>query len=521
MERNKDDNLELLTSNLNFKMLVEEPVFRFVFTRDLIVDEEPALINGQPLPLINVTAFVRSLEVWSEEKGKALLQGKIEGTALYPAAGGMQEISYELEEFFREVELPEVIPGMELSGNARICLAEEAASPLEAEGKVMFQLRVELEVFITVLDHRQMNVVVGVKDIPPDKISRDILFYEELLEEKAFVLEFTDSLQFQGQPPYVRLLGRYLKDLTWEWAKEGISVKGEVQTTYYYYDSGGEVGFRENKQFFHEHIPLAGIKQEAEITVFPCIEAVNFELEQEILHEMIKVHLLVRVTREVQQEVLSGIEDADIKKDYVTLYRGSAANEESLEIVEQLDLKYPREISAGSSRLSELNYEIEEGRILVEGVMEKNVFYIPSQEEDSLPELEGTSTEYFPDSFTVEEEFSRTLNVPGIIPGQLVYFYVNIKNTEFSSSNSTTLQITHGNIFVKGRQKQEYTVIVPSRVPKGTSVVIYSVQPGDSLLKIARVYGINISLLAEANEITEEYDPEIGEKLFIPLFLAS
>jgi LysM repeat protein len=49
-------------------------------------------------------------------------------------------------------------------------------------------------------------------------------------------------------------------------------------------------------------------------------------------------------------------------------------------------------------------------------------------------------------------------------------------------------------------------------------MVVYSVRQGDTLLKIARSYGVLPEVITEANDLGEDAVLEKGQKLLIPLF---
>ena len=54
----KREQLDLLTTNYNYKMLVGETVLRFLLLKDLIIEEKPAREKGRPFPLGDLAAWV-------------------------------------------------------------------------------------------------------------------------------------------------------------------------------------------------------------------------------------------------------------------------------------------------------------------------------------------------------------------------------------------------------------------------------------------------------------------------------
>ena len=70
---------------------------------------------------------------------------------------------------------------------------------MEAEGKILYQLKIEVEALLSVADPHQLNIAVGVKDIPAEKINRGVIVAEELLGEKVFPLTVTKEYEFEEE----------------------------------------------------------------------------------------------------------------------------------------------------------------------------------------------------------------------------------------------------------------------------------------------------------------------------------
>jgi hypothetical protein len=66
----KREQLDLLTTNFSYRMLVGENVVRFFFMKDLLLEDEPARDKGKAFPLGDVQAGVEISEVSIDEKDK-------------------------------------------------------------------------------------------------------------------------------------------------------------------------------------------------------------------------------------------------------------------------------------------------------------------------------------------------------------------------------------------------------------------------------------------------------------------
>jgi hypothetical protein len=515
----KREKLDLLTTDLNFKMLVGETVFRFFFVKELHIEEEPARRRGQPFPLGDVTARASLLEAGVDGNDRIKLRGKVGGKAVFYSELGPREVAWEEEEFVREVDYPGALPGMEVNGYGRISFLEEEGPPLELEGKLIYRLNFEVEVLLSLAETLQVEVAVGAKDISPEKIERAALVTEELLQEKSFSVTLSKELEFGQEPLYLKTLTSYIKDFSWDWQKEGITLQGELVTVAYFLTEK-EQGFRETRQQFNQQLVLTRLSKDARVFLFPHTAYVVHDFLGKRARQRISLDVYVRVTRGVQQEILSDIQEQAVKKELLALPNLLGTTRESLELVERLNFSYPGEITAGPSRLLSLALEMCEDSVAVTGKLEKKIYYLPGSgmeaEGEDAREREG------PLSLKVEEDFYRTLYLPGIDPQTargVVSFH--LEGTEFAPAEGATLLVSHGLLEVKAWEMQEYSVVIPYRIPPGTSMVVYNVKPGESLLKIARSYGVKPSVILEANSLKEESFLEAGQKLLIPLMFYS
>gem|GEM_PF-2562218 len=511
----KREQLELLTTNFSYRMLVGETVLRFLLVKDLLIEEEPAREKGQPFPLGDVAAWVSSLDVSIDEKDRIKVLGRVEGKVVFYSTLGSKEVTWQEEEFRKDVDLPGALPGMEANGHARISFIGEEESPLEAEGKILYQLKIEVEVLLSVVDPQQLEVAVGVKDVPPEKVSHGIIIAEELVGEEAVPVTLSKEFQFEGEPQYIKSLNGYFKDFSWDLGKEGISLKGELVTVFYFF-SGKERGFKESRQQFSQLVAFPPIKKGYQVSVFPRVEYAAYEVLGTNVRQMVYIDIFLRVTRTVQQEVISDIQGAMVKKEYLLLPKSLGVVKESLELVQKLSFPYPEQIASGSCRLLNLEVDVQDGRINVSGTLEKNIYYLPGTEKEVSLE-EESEIEKLPAFSSFEEEFQCALYLPGAGPEAEKAAYFSLNASEFAPTDNNTLQISHGLLEAKAWVMQEFSVVVPYRVPPGTSMVIYAVRQGDTLLKIARSYGVKAPVLAQANGLGEDATLEAGQKLLIPL----
>ena len=526
--RLKKEKIDLLTTDLYYRVLVGESVLRFSFTVDLLVEDEPAREEGRVFPLSNIVAEISPIVGGIVEKDKISIQGSLTGKAVFYGREGAKEYAWPEEEFYREAELKGALPGMELSARGRVVFTGEENSPLEAEGKLLYQLKIEIEVLLAVIDLQQLTVAVGAKDIAPERVSRAVLAVEELVAENAFQFDVTKETGFAEVPQYAGIVNCYLQDFSYEWGRQSIGLKGELVITASVL-VGEKGSLQEIRQQFNHEVSFPEQREEGfKISLFPSIGRAVCNIDEKNVLYQVNIDVFARVTRSIQQEVISDIEGAAVKKEYLLLPKTLGIVKEPLELVQKLAFSYPRDIAAGFTRFQSLAVSPQEDRLSVSGQLEKKVYYLPAAERlPGIGEEEGPGTALetaaemaepvLPRVIKVEDDFLSDLYLPGSGPEVKTAAYFQPQGTEYVPTESDTLQISHLLLEIKAWQVQEVAVVVPSRVPAGTSMVIYAVKAGDTLLRIGRAYGLKPEVIAFANGLEEDADLEAGRRILIPL----
>jgi hypothetical protein len=511
----KKDKIDLLTTDLHYKVLVGEAVLRFSFTKDLLLEDEPARDRGKPFPLGNVSAWLGGLEARINEKDRVAVQGSLAGRAFFYGEAGIKELTWQEAELYSEAVLPGALPGMETTAYGRISFLGQEGAPLEAEGKLLYRLQIEVEVFVAAVDPQQLEVAVGVKDFPPEKVSRDLLNVEELAFEEVLEFSLTQEEDFAEDLNFIRIINSYLHGFDYEWGPEEIIFKGELVTSIYVM-AGGEGRIQEKRQQFNRQLPFPEQKKGLQVSFFPGIkEAVCVAAEKKANYET-TIEVFCRATRLAQQEVVTDLEGIDVKKEFLLLPKTIGTAREPLELVQKLTVPFPRETAAGFCCLQDLLVNVQEDRIHVSGTLEKDIYYLPAVEKE-FAEDDEVAGAGLPFVLQVNDEFMSEFYLPGVSPDAAAVAYFQPQGTEFAPTENDTLQISHALLEVRAWEMQEVAVVIPQRVPPGTSMVIYAVRPGDTLLKIGRAYGLRPQTIAAANDLEEDAALENGQRLLLPL----
>ncbi|HHW13842.1 MAG TPA: SafA/ExsA family spore coat assembly protein [Firmicutes bacterium] len=155
---------------------------------------------------------------------------------------------------------------------------------------------------------------------------------------------------------------------------------------------------------------------------------------------------------------------------------------------------------------------VEEGRVTVEGDLSLALLY--------LADTPGLLVQYveFPRGLRVSE----MVEAPGLVPGMWAHPHVHVHAVSVRLVDPETLQIDvtlHLHVRALSIVQAEVVVecVVVSPCPPGTSLRMVIVQPGDTLWKLSRRYGVPLEAIIRANP--QIPNPDLiypGQKVRIP-----
>jgi LysM repeat protein len=162
------------------------------------------------------------------------------------------------------------------------------------------------------------------------------------------------------------------------------------------------------------------------------------------------------------------------------------------------------------------DYEVENDKLVVEGVLDVELFYLAHSEEDTKPLFRGMFPEVIP--------FQQTLAVPGLELGMQPRIKVDVVSVKPDLINRETLEVALTLRFVVDVVEYvEVDVVVeavqvepPDDNPPTLTYVF--VQSGDTIWKLARLYHTTEEAIIRANPSLQDDPPilTVGERLYIP-----
>lgn len=151
---------------------------------------------------------------------------------------------------------------------------------------------------------------------------------------------------------------------------------------------------------------------------------------------------------------------------------------------------------------------VENNKLFIEGRLDAYVLYI--SDNPQIPVY----------SFKKDIPLQFALDVPNASSNSSAITDISCEHTDFNlnMANEVELKCTLS-ISYRLFEKKEMNVISDCTICEGgkeSGIVIYFVQPGDTLWQIAKRYSVSVSELAEQNNLPDKNNISIGQKLIIP-----
>lgn len=179
------------------------------------------------------------------------------------------------------------------------------------------------------------------------------------------------------------------------------------------------------------------------------------------------------------------------------------------------DLPPMREVLKSRAVAHLTDYEVEQDKLVVEGVVDLEIFYLAHSEEDTKPLFRA----YFPEVMP----FSQTLAVPGLEVGMQPRITVEAAAVRPDLINRETLEAAvtlrfKGDVveYLEVEVAVEAVEVEPPEEDPPTLTFVFA-QSGDTVWKLARRYHTTEDALLEANPSLDQSAPlKPGEQIFIP-----
>ncbi len=423
-------------------------------------------------------------------------------------------------EFENFIDIPEAEAGMHILLNIRV--ADITYDVLETDA---LEVAITLIKYCAVSDIQDIRCVTQVHGLSREEIVEEQLRLEEWIGDESIRAAVAKEVELNDHFPLVEevlaVVGEVVK-AEYKTMENAVICDGimEVSVLYRGEDSGLYV-IDERIEFNHA-LDLYGVEPGMTVAANYKLNELDVQsLSENRIRILGQVECYVKVTRPHRITVVTDILNERVDTEKVTVMMEEVVGRGRVKdsIVHRVNVPPTRpdikSILQCYSRVKDLTSIVNDGGIVVEGSLEGTAYYL-SEDDYCTGDRSVCLKDYF--------DFDDYIHIEECEEGMDVYIEVDVKRTSWQILNDRTLEMS---VLLEKMAKVtekievdcvtdlvEVSPIVDDPYPP--SYIVYVVQRGDTLDKIARRYKIHLDSLIEINNLDNPDLLYIGQKVLIP-----
>ncbi|MFW6308978.1 MAG: DUF3794 and LysM peptidoglycan-binding domain-containing protein, partial [bacterium] len=426
------------------------------------------------------------------------------------------------------------IPGAEENMNAFVDLKIRRISYSVIDERTV-EITAVITKFVKVTEYRQVTVITDVTGVADEDLVTELLKIEEVIGETTETTSITGQIDRQNipenKPPISRVLNATadLVNISSEIEEESVFIEGNIEGGIIYVADVPEEEFQQPVHFLEEEIEFSVAVDIPEafagMTSFVNgnVKRVSFNMINEDVVEInVILELFAKVTEAQQVEIITDIISDEIEVERELLRVENVVGEDTEYDTITGNLNVPAEkpdierVLETSGRITEFDEMVESDGVLIEGVIQGDILYVAEVPEEEFQQ----PVHYFEGTIN----FENFVQIPGAESDMNEYVSVGVRRTSFEVLNNRTVEFTVVlEKFAKVTEFMQLEIIteiveiapvVDDECPP--SYVIYVIQHGDTLWKIARRYKTSVEKIKEANPGIDPNNLQVGQKICVP-----
>lgn len=513
--------VELIKDLLSVGRSVGQELIQTIVEGDAIVpDTKPDALK---ILSVDAVPIITSRDI---QKDKLTLEGNLKFKVLYLSSNSQQPIhSIEVTSSFKEV--------LETSGlkdNMTVVVdnqVEHVDYVVENSRKMRFKAVLNLNVDIS--DTSTVNLVKEIKGLDNIQLLKDTVKYREIVGSNSAQTIVRETIDIEENLPEIeeilRVDGKVIaKEI--KAADNKVIVSGVTDINILYWGNSEELSINSvNHQMpFTHFVDIPGTYRDMDNEVGFEIEEIFTEVKENIIGEkkILDVEAVVTIKASVMENHdLEVIVDAycpgkglEIIKDKVNIGKVIGQDTSSLEIKDTVEIPVSsagiEKVYSVDGKILVTDCRIMEDKCIVEGVVATHILYMSKDKNQPILSLK----EDIPFRHFIEVAENKDVEVK---------VKANITKTDYTVISDEQLQLNY-EIEIKGTVFKNAGIDVITKInekegeflsgPK-SSIVVYIVQPEDTLWKIAKKYNTTIEDIMSANEIEDVNSIMPGEQIII------
>lgn len=511
---------QLLKDTINYERLIGEGTGQTMLSQDLVLsDRSPEIGN-----VLNIDGKVNIISAETSEE-KVVVDGKITVDVFYSSyeeGKGIYKLTSS-NNFTQNISLPQSDSGMRSITNAKI---EHIEYEIVSNKKIKVNSIINLE--SVVYSGESVEVVVDMKGEEIQLLRDNVEFSEYLGEEKSQAIVKINVEIPEGKEEVSSVLKSDIainrKDVSVQEGKVVVNANGIARIMY---DTSSEDIANVDEEFSLEsEIEIDNINANSKCDIgFKIIDVYDSVIENDIgERRQIELEAIIDVSaksygqRNIQSIVDAYSPDEGYEFEKVTVKSLNFFNDgsDSQTIKERINLededKSIEEVKCVSLKPVVTDIKVIEDKVIGEGFLEANILYLSSGEDSHIVNCEE------------EIPFKTTIEIKGAKIDMVPKLDVNVEHISFDkvSGKEVDMKIilnSEAKLSQKGSFELVQNVVevdLSESIKNMPTFIIYAIQKGDNLWKIAKKYATTIEDIIKVNNIEDPDNINIGEKIIIP-----
>lgn len=486
--------------------------------------------------IIDVTAEVSNVVTEIEDGGVNII-GEIEPAIIYVAETeeGDQPVHFIGDEeddngininLTNFVDIPDAEAGMNVFTDINI---KRVSFNLIDERTI--ELTVVLTKFVKVTEYRQITIITDVTDVPEEDIDEQMLRIEDVIGEETVTTTISGRIPLPEEKPLIERVINATADIpepTTEIEDDSVIVDGDIEVGVIYVAETAEgdqpVHFLDGTINLMEALNIPGASEEMSVYTNLNVRRVSFNLLEAVNDEPqrvevdVTVEIFAKVTEPRQVTVITDIVSDEVEVERELLRVEDVIGEMTQTETFSEDLVVPNDkpdvgrVIEAEARVLDYEEILERDGVIIEGEIELGIIYVADEEDQPVHFAENT---YNLDNFVDVSGAEENMNVHSEVSVQRVNFDVlNVRTVEVTAVLRKFVKVTD---FIQMEIITDLVVVSPvveDECPP--SYVVYVIQKGDTLWKIARRYNTTVDAIREANPDIDPQNLQVGQKICVP-----
>lgn len=512
--------MELLKENIEFEKMVGDNTTNSMLKEEYIIpDSHPDI---KDVIMVDAKPIVVSKEVMDD---KIYVQGEISYNVIYLAQFDEKHDVFNVvypSKFSAYVDVDGAKNDMDALVDA---LIEHIECKIVNERKVAIEgiLKVKADVY----SNEQYEIIKGISNLENSQVLNTPLSIDKIEKKISKDILAKGHFLIGNDKPQIECLIKLevlIHKKTVKIMEDKILFEGfaNVKILYKAKDSRDLVSIEEDVMISDE-IPCEGISPSMNIMADFKVTSSEYDIKEDDLGEarIIDVEALIKINAKVfSKNDIESIDDAYspntklnlIKKDReLTVYFGSG-NLESI-VKENIELgddnSAPANVLLTMGKAQILDKKVIEDKVVIDGVIKVSSIYQNNEDMNYVAAIED------------EIPFNISIDVPGVKVGMEASAKVNVETIDGAVEAKTIAvkALLSAEVVVRYSTHKEFiddiTVSEGENINKKASIIIYVVQGGDTLWKIAKKYNTTLEKLMNINSFNDSENLVPGEKVII------